>query len=368
MRAALVEGTWVDGDVELDGTRIAAIGVGASERRGRGVAVPGFVDLQVNGFAGERFATADRDGFRRAARAMAARGTTSFCPTIPTADPAWYGPALATAAGSRRDAKDEAGAYGARPIGVHLEGPFLAPARAGAHPPQHLRAPDLALLEQLCDGGPVTIVTLAPELPGADELIAALVRRGITVAAGHSDADARQARAAFDGGVHMVTHLWNAQRPITARAPALSGAALADQRVWVGVIADGVHLDPVILTLSVTAAAGRAFAVTDAGWAAGLADGEHRQSDGSRVLVADGAVRLSDGSLCGGAHGLDHAVRTMVGAGLALETALGAVTAAPAQAIGRPDLGALNVGGRADVVVLDEALLVDATYVAGHRH
>jgi N-acetylglucosamine-6-phosphate deacetylase len=208
-------------------------------------------------------------------------------------------------------------------------------------------------------------MTVAPELDGAAELIAYLLSRGVIVSAGHTDATSQQAHAAFDLGVRMVTHLWNAQRQITSREPALAGAALSRPDVFVGVIADGVHLARETLVLTMAAAGERAVVVTDAASAAGLPDGEH-VLDGRTVIVRDGGVRLPNGTLAGSAFGMDALVRNMVACGLTTERALDAVTTAPAAVLGRTDVGALAVGARADVVVLTDDLTIADVLVAGH--
>ncbi len=357
VRSAYVDGVWVDGDVVLrDG---AIVEVGRLPAGGEGRAVPGFVDLQVNGFAGVSFTTCDSEGFERAALAMAARGTTSFLPTIPTTARRRYPSAMRVAG----DAIRRPGP-GARPLGIHLEGPFLSPKRRGAHELTDLVDPDPECLDELLRLGPVAMMTLAPELPGAGRLIDMLVERNVVVSAGHSDASTVEAHAAFDRGVTMVTHLWNAQRQITSREPGLAGAGLARRDVHVGIIADLVHLAAETLTLSVTAAGARAVAVSDASSVAGLAEGDH-EVDGQLVTVRDGAVRLRDGTLAGSAAGLDCAVRNLAMCGLGLERAIDMVTSSPATAIGRRDIGRLGVGTRADVVVLADDLSIARVLVGG---
>src|SRR5215218_8224702 len=198
--AALVGGSLVPGDVEVAGGEIVAVGLAGA--RGSAVAAPGFVDLQVNGFAGVDLMHADAGGYAAAGAALAATGVTAYRPTLITAPEAELVAALRAV---------PAGTPGApRLLGVHLEGPFLHPGRLGAHPPEHRRDPDPALLDRLLAAGPVAHVTLAPELPGAAGMIDALLARGIVVAAGHSDATAAQAHAAFDRGIRTVTHLFNA--------------------------------------------------------------------------------------------------------------------------------------------------------------
>ena len=160
-----------------------------------------------------------------------------------------------------------------RILGVHLEGPFLSPRRLGTHGAAARRDPDPALLDRLLDGGPVRLMTLAPELPGADALILRLLERGVTVSLGHSDATAEQANAAFDLGVRTVTHLFNAMRPFMHRDPGIVGAALARDDVIVQLILDGVHLASETATVALRAAPGRVALVTDSIAAAGAIDG-----------------------------------------------------------------------------------------------
>lgn len=358
VEAALVDGGWIAGDVVVDGGMVLAIGVSGRGGAGRR-AVPGFVDLQVNGFAGVSFPACDDNGFERAAIAMAECGVTSFLPTIPTAAPDSYANSLVVAA-----AAIERPGAGARALGVHLEGPFLSPLRPGAHNPAWLRAPDVALAATMCETAPIAVMTLAPELDGAADLIAYLRTRGIRVSAGHSDATSAQAHIAFDQGVTMVTHIWNAQRQITSREPGLAGAALARSDVYVGIIADGIHLANDTLIVTMAAAGERAVVVTDAAAAAGLPDGEHAIG-GRPVIVGGGAVRLPNGTLSGSAFGMDELVRNLVSCGVTLERAISAVTRAPAAALGRNDVGRLAVGERADVVVLDDNLSVSAVLVGG---
>src|SRR3954447_1415099 len=262
VEAALVDGRLVPGDVSLvDGT-VEAIGLSGP---GSGIAAPGFIDLQVNGFAGVDLMETDRYGYARVGEALLATGTTAFLPTFITAS---------------EDALVEAlramplEGIGARVLGAHVEGPFLSPRRSGVHDRRHLSAPDLALLRRLLDVAPVAQVTLAPELPGAFELIDELVARGIVVSAGHTDATAAEAHLAFDRGVSTVTHLFNAMRPSTARDPSIALAALARTDVIVQVIVDLHHVAPDTVLVAWNAAAGRFALVTDAAPAAGMGDGE----------------------------------------------------------------------------------------------
>ena len=352
VEAALVDGTLVPGDVEVADGTIAAVGLSGA---GRGVAVPGFVDVHVHGFAGVDFAAADDAGYRRAGEALLATGVTAFQPTFLTAPE----DALLAAI---RGVPDTAG--GPQLLGCHLEGPFLSPERLGMHPPAARRDPDLALLRRLLDAGPVTHVTLAPELPGAGALVAELVSRGVVAACGHSDADAGTAHAAFDAGATHVTHLFNAMRPFAHRDPGLAGAALARDDVTVELILDGVHLAAEAAGLARRAAAGRIVLVTDAIAAAGAGDGRWNVG-GIPVEVRGGVARTEEGILAGSVLTLDRAVRALVELGASLESAVGAATSVPARILRRDDVGRLAPGGPADVVVLDDRLEVSRVLRAG---
>lgn len=346
--AAIVDGQLVDGDVDVADGTLAEVALPAA---GTGLlAAPGLVDLQVNGFAGIDLLTTDADGVRQASRALLASGVTAWQPTLITSDEA----DTVRAAGAVATACVDAGtpSDGARVLGVHLEGPFLSPARMGTHPVVHRRAPDLALLDRLLTAGPVGYVTLAPELGGAHELIADLVGRGVVVAAGHSDADAAEAHLAFDAGIRTVTHLFNAMRRFRPRDPGLAGAALARPDVVVQCIVDGWHLAPDTVRMVWAATAGRFALVTDAVAAAGLGDGTCRLGD-VEVEVADGAARRRDGTLAGSVLTMPAAIRNLVALDVPLVDAVAAATAVPARVLGRDDVGRLTVGGPADLVVLD---------------
>ncbi len=360
--AALVGGSIVPGDVEVADGAIAAVGLGDGSG-GRGLAAPGFVDLQVNGFAGVDLMRADVAGYAAAGAALAATGVTAYRPTLMTAAEEDTIAALRTIAAVGR-AEGGGAAAGPRILGAHLEGPFLHPARLGAHPPEHRRDPDPALLERLLAAGPVGHVTLAPELPGADALIDALLARGIVVAAGHSDATAAQAHAAFDRGVRTVTHLFNAMRPPAAREPGLALAALARGDVDVQLIADGHHVADDTLRVAWAAAPGRAALVTDATAAAAAGDGGFTLG-GRPVHAAGGVVRDPAGRLAGSALTMDAAVRHVHALGIPLAEALAAASSVPARIAGRPGLGDLAPGSPADVVVLDDRLEVVRTLVGG---
>jgi N-acetylglucosamine-6-phosphate deacetylase len=352
VEAALVDGRLLPGDVAIDDGRIQAVGL---DGVGRGLAVPGFVDLQVNGFAGVDFLGADVDGFAAAGEALLETGVTAYLPTLITSDETDLVPALASV---------PARAPGPRILGVHLEGPFLSPARLGTHRLAARRDPDVALLERLLAAGRVRLVTLAPELSGALELVDLLHARGVVVSLGHSNATAAEAHAAFDRGVRAVTHVFNAMRPLAHRDPGIVGAALVRPDVFLQAIVDGVHLDPDIVRLLWRVGAGRLSLVTDAIAGAGLGDGTYALGE-IEIVVADDVVRSEDGMLAGSALTMIEAVRNLVAVDVPLERALEAATSVPARLLGDSTVGRLAPGGPADVVVLDDALEVVRTLVGG---
>jgi N-acetylglucosamine-6-phosphate deacetylase len=249
-------------------------------------------------------------------------------------------------------------------LGVHLEGPFLSPVRLGTHPPEHRRDPDEALLHRWLAAGPVAAVTLAPELPGALDLVRELAGRGVLVSVGHSDATAEQAHAGFDAGARTVTHLFNAMSPLHHRAPGVPGAALGRPDVVVQLVVDGHHLHADAVRTAWAAARGRTVLVTDATAASARPDGAYDLA-GVPVEVRAGAVRNEAGVLAGSALTLDAAVRNACELGIDLAEALVAATEAPARLLGRPDVGRLRPGGPADLVVLDDTLRVEQVLVAG---
>ena len=353
VEAALVQGELLPGDVEVTDGRIAAVGVDG--RGGRGIAAPGFVDLQVNGFAGVDFASADTDGYRRAGTALLETGVTAFQPTLITSPEEELTAALR-----------EVPPNGAAPhvLGAHLEGPFLAPERLGTHPASARRDPDTAMLERLLAAGPVAHVTLAPELPGALELVDLLRARGVTVSCGHSNATADEARDAFAHGVRTVTHIFNAMRPFAAREPGLAGAALAAEEVLIQVILDGVHLANETAKLVWQAAAGRVALVTDAVAGAGIGDGNYRLGS-VEFSVENGIARRADRVLAGSTVTMIEALRNLVALGAPLAGALAAATEVPARIARRDDVGRLAPGAPADLVVLSEELELERVLAAG---
>jgi N-acetylglucosamine-6-phosphate deacetylase len=355
VEAALHDGLLVPGDVEIIDGRIGRIGLPGPN--GHGIASPGFVDLQVNGFGGVDFLDSDGAGYRRAGEALLETGVTAYLPTF-----------ITTPEDQLLAAVDEVPVDGIAPriLGIHLEGPFLAPGRLGTHPPLARRDPDPALLERLLASGRIRLVTLAPELEGADQLIDLLLRRGVTVSSGHTDATANEANEAFDQGVRTVTHLFNAMRPLRHRDPGIAGAALARDDVVVQIILDGVHLAPETARLVWRAAAGRVALVTDAVSGAGVQDGSYSLG-GFEVKIRDGVARGPDGQLAGSVLTMIEAVRNLHALDVPLSKALEAASTVPAGVLGLSDVGRLAPGGPADVVVVDDNLRIERVLVGGQE-
>ncbi|HET7465386.1 MAG TPA: N-acetylglucosamine-6-phosphate deacetylase [Candidatus Dormibacteraeota bacterium] len=317
---------------------------------------PGFVDLQVNGFAG-RDAAEGRDAIAAISAALPATGVTAFLPTLissPVATGAEFAGAVATAE-----------AHGARVLGAHIEGPFINPSFRGAHDRNLLAVPTPDQVEVIARARP-RLITLAPELPGALEAVARFRRAGIVVSAGHTGADFEQGRKAVDAGVRFGTHIFNAMPPVHHRRPGIALALMLDRRVTVGLIADGEHVHPaVIRELIAVKGAARVAMTTDQTAAAGAGAGSYQLS--GRTVHSDGmVVRLEDGTLAGSASIMEDLVRRAAAIpGLNVEKAVSMASTVPARVLGEKQLGRIAEGACADLVVLDREQRVRLTMVNG---
>lgn len=357
-----------DGWVLFDGDTITAVGSGeapdAAERIDLEGArlTPGFVDMHGHGGGGHAF----DDGGQDLAAALAthrAHGVTRSVVSLVANPLAALRSSLAEVA--------EVAASDPLVLGTHLEGPFLAPGRRGAHHADYLRDPDLVDVQQLIDAAHGTLrqITIAPELPGADDAIDALVAAGVRVAVGHTEADYETAARAFDRGASILTHAFNAMNGIHHREPGPVIAAMVDERVTLEVILDGYHVHDTIAALAFDEAPGRVALITDAMAAAGSADGDYRLGS-LNVTVRDGLALLSGTeTIAGSTLTLDAALRRAVDVvGLPWPDAVGAVTAVPARALGYGDrLGLLEPGYVADAVALDADGRVTGVWAAGAR-
>jgi N-acetylglucosamine-6-phosphate deacetylase len=359
------------GWIVIEDERIADAGRGAPPRTpdivlDDGILAPGLIDAQINGAFAVDFAEADAADVRRVAVQMLATGVTSMVPTFITAPIEDLVDQVIRYDAARRASNDLGGST--RLFPAHVEGPFLSPRRRGAHREWLLVDPTperVAPLIALADA--ISYVTLAPEREGALRAIADLVAAGIRVSVGHSDASDLEVRAAADAGATLVTHLFNAQRPLHHRAPGVVGAALADPRLTLGLIADGHHVEPTAMLLSFGAAHGRVMLVTDAVAALGMPAGTY-ELGGEQIIVTDGAPPLrADGTIAGADEPLDANIGHVVDAGVDLVEAVRAATRTPADALGHSDVGRIEPGAYADLVLLGDDLRARATWLGGRQ-
>lgn len=353
--------------VEIDEGRIGSIEPVAAEAPAPSDALggpeatiaPGLIDLQVNGAFGHDLSDPTADVARISA-GLPASGVTAYLACVITSPVERYGPCLDHLALAMVTPVD-----GARLLGVHLEGPFLSPRRPGTHTPGWLLPPSAALADAWLERGTVRLVTLAPELPGAIDLVRRLVARGVMVAIGHTDATWAEAAAAAAAGARLGTHLFNAMRPFHHREPGAVGFLLSSD-LYVSVVAEGQHLDPRIVELvGRLKAPDRLVVITDA--LAGLGMPPGRFELAGVEIVSDGTIgRRIDGTLSGSLLPLDRAVGNLVRAGLAPEDAVRAATVNPARVLGLDGtMGRVAVGRVADLVLFDADWNACATVVGG---
>jgi N-acetylglucosamine-6-phosphate deacetylase len=320
------------------------------------------VDAQVNGAFGVDIAS-EPDRVLELSKALLATGTTTYLPTIISSPESLYEevlPELSKATAERR---------GAEVIGVHLEGPFVNLERRGAHAAAHVVPPSEKLFCRLLDLGPVRMITVAPELEGAAEVMELAVRRGVAVSAGHSDAPFEVAYEVFDGWASSVTHLFNAMSAMHHREPGLPGAAFAHPRVVCGLIADGLHVHPEIVGLAFRMLGpDRVSLVTDSIAAAGVGDGEYRLA--TRTVYMDGGVpRLATGAIAGSVLTMNEAFRNALAfTGCTVPEAARMTSTAPARLIGEGRRkGRITPGYDADVTALALDLSVEAVWRGGEK-
>lgn len=323
--------------------------------------IPGLIELQINGAFGLDF-TAEPETIFQVAEKLPQFGVTSFLPTIITSPLEKIARAQAILhTGAPADYR------GALPLGLHIEGPFLNPERKGAHRTDYLRLPNLADYANFTPDTGVRLVTLAPELPGAGEIILELTRRGIVVSAGHSTASYAQAQAGFQLGIRYATHLFNAMSPLLQFDPGLPGAVLAEPDLCFGLIPDGIHVHPALVNLVwKLTGPGRMTLVSDAMAALGMPVGKYLLGD-LDVIVDETSARLPNGVLAGSI--LDHtsALRNLMSfTGCSLEDALTCLTSTPAKLLGMENnIGQITPGYRADMVLVTSDLQVVRTWAGG---
>ncbi len=321
---------------------------------------PGFIDLQLNGAFGMDF-TDNPESIWDVGELLPRTGTTSFLPTIVTAQLEQYAEALHV-----YRAGTPAHHHGARPQGYHFEGPFLNPAKKGAHNAHFLLQPSKDIIAGWSRENGVSLVTLAPELPGALELVNLLISRGVVVSAGHSTASFETALEAFEAGIRYGTHLFNADPELNHRAPGLTGAMLTTPGWTVGLIADGIHVHPAMVQLAWHAKGPEGInLVTDAISALGMKPGTY-QLAGFEVTVNEISVRLPDGTLAGSILSTDQALRNLMQfTGCTLTEAVHTLTLTPARLMGWEHKGRIMPGCDADLVLLSAEGKVLKTMCAG---
>lgn len=362
------------GYIRIEGDRITAAGAGTSPANGATVVdlggrwvAPGFIDLHNHGGAGAHYGDSDLAAYHTVARFAASHGTTGLLAGLGAAPPDRLARSVAMAAAAMAEQQQAEAAI----LGIHLEGPFLSQVRRGSMNPAYLRAPDpeeMATLRKAADGA-LRLVSLAPELPGAEELTRSLAEAGVTVALAHTDATYEQAMAVIHAGATHAIHTFNGMRPLHHREPGVLGAVLTEPTVTCEAITDGYHLHPSIIRLLYQAKGPEGMVlITDAVEAAGMPDGLYDLGNGHAIRVAEGKVELADGSsLAGSTLTMDRAVRNAVKfLGVSVTTAVTMASLTPARVIGlHGRKGRLQAGWDADLVVLSEDLEVAATMVAG---
>ena len=369
---ALVGGELVRVDIVVDGGLIADIEIdplsgdpsGGDIDCGGLVIAPGFIDLQCNGAGGVDITNEPGRIFEVAAE-LPRFGVTAFLPTVVTAPASTRSAAIAVMHGTRGAAS--AGPV-AEPLGLHFEGPMLSRNHLGAHVPRFAADPAALLdeIESWTSSGAVALVTLAPELEGALDIVEQLQRAGVVVSAGHTGMCPSDFAAARSAGVSYVTHLFNAMAPFGHRSPGPIGAVLADGSVTVGVICDGIHVDPVAVAMAWRSLGPQRMSlVSDASPALGAPYGRF-DIGGFEVIHDETGVRTIDGVLAGSALELDRAVRNLMSfTRCSLADAIATVTTTPADLLGLADRGRLRAGSRADLTILDPAGNLYRTVIAG---
>jgi N-acetylglucosamine-6-phosphate deacetylase len=327
------------------------------------IVVPGFVDIHIHGAGGHDVMSSTDEALATVTRTVARHGTTSILATTVTAPP-----------DETRKSLEEISRYLSSPanvqppespaaeiVGIHLEGPFISLSRRGVHPAGAIAKPSITLLDRYleCAGGKVKILTLAPEVPGALELVERAYARGVVVALGHTDATYEQARTAIFRGARHAVHVFNAMRPFSHRETGVLGAVLTDSNVTAEVIADGVHVDdPALRLLLVLKGPGLVILASDGTAATGMKDGTYRLGSFD-VIVSGGVCRNREGKLAGSTLTLDRAVQHMVRLGVPLLEAVGMATLNPARRVGLESRkGVIAPGADADLVFLTPELKV----------
>jgi N-acetylglucosamine-6-phosphate deacetylase len=361
---AMPDGSLIRGRVSFT-DRIASLEP-ASDAGDENYILPGLVDLQVNGSHGIDVMSASPDALDTLSRHLAREGATAWMPTAVTAPIEKIARVHESIASAMRISRRDNSSGAAAILGMHLEGPFISPLRLGAHPALNLD-PHGDAFERVLAMDALRLITLAPELPGGIDAIARLAARRVIVSIGHTNATLEQADAAIAAGARMFTHLFNAMRPLSHRDPGVIAAALAPSPALAAIIADGVHVHPAILRLACRARGiDGIIIVTDKVALAASAGSEIVGR--ARATVRDGAARLDDGTLAGSVISMLDGVRVMVEqAGVSVGEAAVMAATNPARLLGAGDRGRIQVGARADLIVLGRGLELKAVFIGGRE-
>jgi N-acetylglucosamine-6-phosphate deacetylase len=364
-----------DGALSMRAGRIAAIGASRSFEGKTTAEVfdagglfvsPGFIDAHTHGGNGYDYMTANADQLQEILAWLVSTGVTSVLPTLASSS---FEEERQMVTRLRAACKKQT--LGAQILGLHLEGPFLNPEKRGAQPTEPIRLPSLAEMQDLmqASGGCIRLVTLAPELPGADELIHYLVAEGVVVSAGHSNATYEEMLSAMQAGVSRVAHLFNGMSPFSHREPGLAGAALEQEPLYAELILDGLHLHPAAARIAMRCKGlERIVLVTDATQAAGLGEGVYIRPGNRKIFVKDGAARLESGTLAGSILSMDRAVaNARAFLGIRLDQAVRLASRNAAESLNLPTKGTLAPGYDADIVVFDDDIRIKATFVGGKK-
>jgi N-acetylglucosamine-6-phosphate deacetylase len=335
------------------------------------IIAPGFIDLHIHGGAGRDIMEGDDDALEAVESLIAKHGVTSYCPTTVTAPMDKTLGALGKIGHfiERMASHGPANNGRARPLGVHLEGPFLSHSKRGVHPPEDLQAPSVELFHQMWQAtvGRVKVVTIAPELPGALELIHEARKRGVVASLGHSNADYCEALRGISAGGHHATHTFNAMRPLGHRDPGLLAAILTHDCVTADIIADGLHVEPAVVNLCLRAkGVNGAVLITDGTSATGMPEGKFKLG-AFDVEVRDGFVKAMDGTIAGSVLTLDKAVRNVMDfAGWSLQDSVRLASYNPARVLGvEKSKGVIARGADADFAILNARGEVLNTVIGG---
>ena len=337
-----------------------------SSNGGNDYILPGFVDLQVNGSHGIDVMNASPDEIAALSRHLAREGATAWMPTAVTAPIekiAQVHESIANACENSRQSSANSAAI----LGMHLEGPFISPLRLGAHPTLNLE-PRGDAFERVLAMRALRLITLAPELPGGIEAIQRLAARDVVVSIGHTNATLDEANAGIAAGARMFTHLFNAMRPLNHRDPGVIAAALAPSPAFAAIISDAIHVHPAMLRLAVAARGKDGIILVTDKVALAQTTGIEKNVGRARAAIRDGAARLADGTLAGSIISMLDGVRVMIEkAGVSIGDAAVMAATNPARLVGANDRGRIDVGARADLIVLSPALELKSVHIGGRK-